>query len=139
MSKVLQAARYSMLLSPIASATTVRTANLDTTGADYASVIVNIGVEANTNSTNVAIQLSESDDTTVTNFATFNAEFNRTIDNTAATIATSHVDLKGRKRYLRLTVTPDTHTTNGVVYSSAIGVLLLDRAPATADTNSVAG
>lgn len=138
MSKVLQAARYSAMLSPVAAATTVRTANLDTTGADYATVIVNIGVELNTNSTNVAIQLSESDETTVTTFATFNSSFNRTIDNEAATIATSHIDLKGRKRYLRLTVTPDA-TTNGPVLTSAIGVLLLDRAPSSAATNSVAG
>ena len=138
MTKVLQAASFSQLLAPSAAATTARTANLDTTGADYATVVVNIGVELNTNSTNVAIQLSESDDTTATNFTTFNSSFNRTIDNTAAAIATSHIDLKGRKRYLQLTVTPDT-TTNGPVITSATGIMLKDRAPSSAATNSVAG
>ena len=73
-----------------------------------------LGAEVNTNATNVVLSLSESDDTVVSNFATFNASSNRTVDNTTATIATTHVDLEGRKRYLRMSATPDT-TTNGAV------------------------
>lgn len=107
-----------MLLANTAAATTARTANLDCAGANYATIRVHLGAEVNTNSTNVAIQLSESDDTVVTNFATFDATFNRTVDNTAGTVATNHVDLDGRKRYIKLTVTPDT-TTNGAVITSA--------------------
>jgi KaiC/GvpD/RAD55 family RecA-like ATPase len=110
------------MLAPGAAATAVRTANLDTAGASYATILVPLGAELNTNSTNVAIQLSESDDTVATNFATFNADYNRTVDNTAATVAVNHLDLRGRKRYIRLTVTPDT-TTNGVVLTSAVAVL----------------
>jgi len=113
------------LLGGITAATTARTANLDTAGANYATIRFNIGVEANTNSTNVAIQLSESDDTQVTNFATFNASYNRTVDNTAATIATNHVDLRGRKRYLRIAITPDT-TTNGAIISAASATIYKD-------------
>lgn len=113
---------YSLLLAPVTAATTVRTANLDTADANYASIEVVLGAEANTNSTNVAIQLSESDDTVVTNFATFDANFNRTVDNTAGTMAVSHVDLDGRKRYIKVTVTPDA-TTNGAVLSSVSAVL----------------
>jgi len=113
---------YSALISPLDKATTVRTANLDCAGANYASIIVSIGVELNTNSTNVALSLSESDDTTASNFATFDATYNRTIDNTAGTVAVNHIDLEGRKRYLRVTVTPDT-TTNGTVTVAAAGVL----------------
>lgn len=109
-------------LAVIAAATTARTCNIDTQGADYATVRIILGAEANTNSTNVAIQLSESDDTTVTNFATWNANFNRTVDNTAAVVATSHIDLRGRKRYIRVTITPDT-TTNGAVISGVISSL----------------
>lgn len=112
----------SVLLSPLAIATTVRTANLDCAGANYATIRVHIGIELNTNSTNVAIQLTESDDTVVSNFATFNASYNRTIDNTAGTLATNHIDLEGRKRYIRLTVTPDT-TSNGTVSVAATGTL----------------
>lgn len=113
----------SVLLVGAAAATTVKTANLDIADADYATIRVALGAELNTNSTNVAIQLSESDDTVVSNFATFDASFNRTVDNTSAVVATCHVDCEGRKRYLRLTVTPDT-TTNGVVTTAAIGSLV---------------
>lgn len=112
----------SVLLAPITAATTARTANLDTQDANFATIRVLLGAEANTNSTNVAIQLSESDDTVVTNFATFDASFNRTVDNTSGTVATNHVDLRGRKRYIRVTVTPDT-TTNGAVLSGVVATL----------------
>lgn len=112
----------SVLLAPVTAATTARTANLDCADANYATIRVVLGAEANTNSTNVAIQLSESDDTTATNFATFDASFNRTVDNTAGVVAVNHLDLDGRKRYIRLTVTPDT-TTNGAVISSAVAAL----------------
>jgi KaiC/GvpD/RAD55 family RecA-like ATPase len=121
------------MLAPGAAATAVRTANLDTAGASYATILVPLGAELNTNSTNVAIQLSESDDTVATNFATFNADYNRTVDNTAATVAVNHLDLRGRKRYIRLTVTPDT-TTNGVVLTSAVAVLDKEVRDAKADS-----
>lgn len=120
--KDLQSKSYSQLLAPVTAATTARTANLDTQGAHNALILVTLGAELNTNSTNVAIQLSESDTTVATNFATFDATFNRTVDNTASVVAVNHLSLNGRKRYIRLTVTPDT-TTNGAVLSSAVGVL----------------
>lgn len=120
--KDLQSAVYSVLLSPIAAATTERTANLDCQGADYATIVCNIGVELNTNSTNVAVALLESDDTTASNFATFNSATQQTIDNATATNYVMHVDLKGRKRYLRVKITPDT-TTNGAVLTS-VGAFL---------------
>ena len=129
----LQSKTYSVMLAPGAAATAVRTANLDTAGASYATILVPLGAELNTNSTNVAIQLSESDDTVATNFATFNADYNRTVDNTAATVAVNHLDLRGRKRYIRLTVTPDT-TTNGVVLTSAVAVLDKEVRDAKADS-----
>lgn len=132
--KALQAADYAVLLAPITAATTARTANLDTQGADYASILVSIGAEANTNSTNVALQLSEADDTNATSFATFDANFNRTVDNTAGVVAVNHVDLKGRKRYLRLTITPDT-TTNGAVITAAVSALDKDIRTADNDNN----
>lgn len=110
------------MLAPVTAATTARTANLDTQDAHYATIRVTLGAEANTNSTNVAIQLSESDDTVATNFATFDSNFNRTVDNTSGVVATNHIDLEGRKRYIRLTITPDT-TTNGAVISGAVATL----------------
>ena len=112
----------SVVLTPAAAATTVRTANIDCQDADYALVFVNLGVELNTASTNVAITLSESDETASNSFSTFNASFNRTVDNTAAVVATYQIDLRGLKRYLRLTVTPDA-TTNGPVVTAANALL----------------
>lgn len=120
--KPVQADVFSVLLSPVTAATTARTANLDCQGADYATIVISIGAEANTNSTNVAVNLSESDDTVATNFATFNTSFSQTVDNTAGTIEVFHVNLTGRKRYLRLAVTPDT-TTNGAVITAASAIL----------------
>ena len=112
----------SLLLTPLAAATTERTANLDCAGANYATIRVELGAELNTNSTNVVVALLESNDTTASNFATFTSTYQRTVDNTAATIATFHVDLEGRKRYLRIKVTPDT-TTNGPVTSAVSATL----------------
>ena len=129
----LQSKTYDVLLAPATAATAVRTANLDCSGSHNATILVGLGAELNTNSTNVAIQLSESDDTVATNFATFDASFNRTIDNTGAVVAVNHLDLNGRKRYIRLTVTPDT-TTNGPVITSAYAVLDKEVRAAVADS-----
>lgn len=137
MSHELQSADYSQLLAPATAATTARTANLDCQGANYATIVVGVSAEANTNSTNVVFALSESDDTTASNFATFDANFNVTIDNTAAARHICHVSRKGRKRYLRVTVTPDT-TTNGAVISYADAILAKEYNTAI-DSESVAG
>lgn len=118
----LQACTYQTLLAPVAAATTARTANLDCQGADFASIVIACGAELNTNSTNVLVNLRESDDTTATNFVTFNSTFAFTIDNTTAQEAVLHIDLNGRRRYLQVALTPDT-TTNGPVITSAIGIL----------------
>lgn len=132
-----QALVYSTLLAPITAATTARTANLDTQGADYATIVVQIGAEANTNSTNVVLSLLESDDTTATNFATYDTSIDsETVDNTAATNAVIHIDLRGRKRYQQIKITPDT-TTNGAVLSSCTGILEKE-VKASANTNNAA-
>ena len=121
--KVAQLGTDSVLFTPTAAATTARTASLDCAGANYATIRVMLGVEVNTNATNVILSLSEGDDTNT--YTTFNADANRTVDNTAATIATTHVDLEGRKRYLKMTATPDT-TTNGAVTVAMTATLFKD-------------
>jgi hypothetical protein len=125
MVKALQAADYAVLLAPATAATAVRSAAFDCRGADYATIVVTLGAEANTNSTNVTLQLAEGDTATGA-WTTFNSAFNRVVDNTTAVVAVNHIDMKARKSHIRLTVTPDTHTTNGVVLSSAIGILDLE-------------
>lgn len=92
-----------------------RTANLDCLGADYAIITMNFASAINTNAVGPTLQLSESDDTVVTNFATFNSNFNLT----AHSIATQHslrykVDTRSRKRYLRLSETTATATNDNV-------------------------
>lgn len=109
----------SVLLAPVTAATTQRTANLDIADSNYVEIRLVVSAEANTNSTNVAVRLLESDTTAATSFVTFNSTYNFTLDNTAAAVAPLFVDSEGRRRYLRLEVTPDT-TTNGAVISSAL-------------------
>lgn len=84
------------------------TANLDTFGNAYATIVVNINSEANTNAVGPTISLLESDDTVVTNFATITADI--TGDAVAAKPIVYGVDLRGRKRYLRLSVSTATAT-----------------------------
>lgn len=138
--KMLQSALASVVLAPSSSAaTTARTANIDTTGALNCKILISLGAELNTNSTNVALQLSESNDTVVTNFVTFNASYNQTIDNTAATVTAYDIDLtQGRKKIIRLTLTPDT-TTNGPVVSSVVALLDPGLRNATISANSTQG
>lgn len=132
-----QALTFSTLLTGTTAATTARTANLDCQGTDYATIVVQVSAEANTNSTNVVASILESDDTVATNFATFDADLSSvTIDNTAAAIATFHVNRIGRKRYLRLSLTPDT-TTNGAVIVSAVGITKPEVASSVAATTYV--
>ena len=111
-----------LLLAPVTAATSARSAAFDTRGGKYASIEIVLGAKANTNSTNVTLQLAEGD--TTSSFVTFNSAYNVTQDATTnGAVGVYHVDLKGRARYLRLTVTPDTHTTNGVIISTAVGIL----------------
>jgi len=120
------------VLAPIAAATTARTAAIDTQGADYASIVIHLGAELNTNSTNVALNLRESDTTVTTTFVTFDANYAITADNTAATVVVFNVDLKGHRRYLQVVVTPDT-TTNGAVISSVVSELVEEIQGANSD------
>lgn len=134
-----QALVSTVILAPIAAATTARTSSaLDTSGCDYATIYVSASAEANTNSTNVAVTLKEADVDSATNYATFNSVYALTLDNTAAAVAALNVDLKGRKKYLAVTVTPDT-TTNGAVITQAIACVNKDiKGANSANAGSVA-
>ena len=131
-----QALTYTAMITGTTAATTARTARLDCQDVDYATIIVTTSAEANTNSTNVVASLLESDDTIVTNFATFDASHERTIDNTSEAVGVFHVDRRGRKRYLRLVLTPDA-TTNGAVIVSAVAAVKDATQAAVAATVSI--
>lgn len=92
--------------------------NIDTLGYDYVTIDVLLPTADAVSNKPSVLKLSESDDTVVTNFANvsgFVGGSDFTIPNaiTAATsisqpFATFNVDLKGRKRYLKLSVSPQT-------------------------------
>lgn len=107
-------------------------ASFDMQGADYATLILNFKTEEGTDSGNTTISLLESDDTVVTNHATFVA--NRSEDLTTGHNVVYHFDTKSRKRYLRLTVTAATVTGSDVTFAASIITGRLGQEPsATAD------
>ena len=113
----------SILIAPQAMTNSATvTANLDRKGAAYATVRIAFASELNTNAVGPTLSLLESDDTVVTNFATVTA--NRTgEDLTSAKNVIYGVDLRGRKRYLRLSVTTATASTNEDITVSALATL----------------
>jgi len=115
--------KTTMLLAPASQTNSAtRTANLDTLGADYATFIIPLASAINTSAVGPTIKLLESDDTTVTNFATFDSNLSLTAhDITTAHQIVWNVDTKTRKRYLRLSLTTAT-ATNDNVTASAIGI-----------------
>jgi hypothetical protein len=119
-----------VLLAPLAAAaaTAERTASWDTVQVDgtakYAEIRMVFSAEATTDNVGPTISLLESDDTVVTNHATFDSNFERSAETlTAAKEVRYLVNLLGRKRYLRLVVTPGTVATNDQIQFCAIGTL----------------
>lgn len=112
----MQAAQEHLLLASASQTNSAtRTANLDCRGAAYATIRMNFASELNTNAVGPTLSLLESDDTVVTNFATFSSDFERTNEDlTAARQLVYRTDLRGRKRYLRLSVTTPTATNDNV-------------------------
>ncbi|MCK4624079.1 MAG: hypothetical protein KAV00_02125 [Phycisphaerae bacterium] len=123
-----------ILIAPQA-VTNTQTASgrVDTVGAKYASIRIALASEANTNAIGPELSLLECDTTVVTNFATIVAD-KTAIDLTAAGQVTYHVDLRGRKRYLRLTVTTET-TTNDNITVGAVTSLLKEESRKTVATS----
>lgn len=118
----------SLLIAPKAqtnSATT--TANLDTKGAGYATIRVPFKSELNTNAVGPTLVLSHSDDTVVTNFATLDTQ--TAIDLTAAREVLYGVDLRGKKRYLRLAVTTATATNDDITFAAVATLSKLENGP----------
>jgi hypothetical protein len=93
------------------------TANLDTLGASYATIRIALASEINTNAEGPTLSLLESDDTVATNFATVVADRSDEDMTTAASVSYG-VDLRGRKRYLRLSVTTAGDTNDDVTVSA---------------------
>ncbi len=108
----------SLLIAPQAMTNSATvTANVDCQGAAYATIRISLASEINTNAVGPTLSLLTSDDTVVTNFATIVAD-RAAEDITAAKVVTYGVDLRGQKRYLRLSVSTDTTTNDDVTVSA---------------------
>jgi hypothetical protein len=126
-----------MLAAASQTNSATRTANLDCIGADYATIIINMASALNTNAIGPVVQILESDNTTASNFATFNSNANLTAHSIVnAHNLIFHCDLKSRKRYLRLSLVTAT-ATNDNVTSGTIGILSRVEQPAAAASNNL--
>ena len=118
----------SLLISPRSmtnSATT--TANLDTKGANYATIRVAFASELNTNAVGPTLVLSESDDTVVSNFATLDTQ--SAVDLTAARELHYGVDLGGRRLFQQIAVSTATATNDNVTVAAVATLSDLQDAP----------
>lgn len=128
----------SLLVAPQAMTNSATvTANLDTLGADYATIRIALASEINTNAVGPTLSLLQSDDTVATNFATVTAD--RTAEDiTSAKEVTYGIDLRGKKRYLRLSVTTATSTNDNVTVSAVSTLSRMKEQPAgTTDAGDV--
>ena len=119
----------SLLLAPQAMTNSATvTANLDTKGASYATIRVALSSELNTNAVGPTLSLLQSDDTVVTNFATVVAD-QSAVDLTAKREVLYGIDLRGKKRYLRLSVSTATATNDNVTVSAVATLSGLENGP----------
>jgi len=128
----------SLLIAPQAMTNSATvTANLDCQGAAFATIRVPLASEINTNAIGPTLSLLESDDTVATNFATVTSD--RTAEDiTAAKCVVYSVDLRGKKRFLRLSCSTET-TTNDNVTLAAVATLSrqTERPAGTTDAGDV--
>ena len=110
------------------------TASLDTLGADYATVVVNFNSEINTDGVGPEIVFAHGDGTTYTTLSTLSA-----VTLVAEKAIVYHVDMRGKHRYLKFSVTPAT-ATNDDLTIQADGILYrqVELPGATSDMADVA-
>jgi hypothetical protein len=128
----------SLLIAPQAMTNSATvTANIDTLGSSYATIRVALASEINTNAVGPTLSLLQSDDTVASNFA--NVVANRTAEDiTTAKEVTYGIDLRGKKRYLRLSVTTATTTNDNVTLASITTLSELEQRPnGTTDAGDV--
>lgn len=129
-----QALRVELSRTPLAAATNAATASIDMSGAHYATILVPVGIEANTNSTNVIVDILHSDTTVVTSHVSLGTVL---LDNAAASCQVYHCNWIGKGRYMRVTATPDTTTNGTVLLGGIIVVKQVDASPNASTTAPV--
>lgn len=108
-----------MFPQSIASGATL-TANLDCKGHDYVTIRVPLGTQNTNGETPKTLSLSESDDTVVTNFVAISGGNADAHGGTKEKEVRFDVDLRKRKRFIKLTIVPETNDTNDAIIVSAV-------------------
>lgn len=112
--------KLTVLLAPASvSGAGTRTAVFDSIGSDFATIRVNCAAEVNTSASTPTIALTESDTTDATNYATWSSSGTRNEDLASAHGVNFAIDTRSRKRYIKLTITAASHTTNDVITCGA--------------------
>lgn len=99
------------------------TARIDTVGYRQVSLKILRNTNASASAGPMLVNLLHSDDTVVTNFVTLAAQVSEAFNSSTPTVTRYEVDLKGKKRYLRLTVTSGTNGTHDNITISAAAEL----------------
>jgi hypothetical protein len=134
----------SLLGTGVTNGATV-TANIDTLGFKFASVQLLTGTADVVSNTPSVLKLSQSDTTDSTNFANLTPFVGGTdftianADTSNANIFTFNVDMRGRKRYLKLTTSPRTTQQCIMVARLSNGETAVDSATDAGATQLVEG
>lgn len=124
----LQTLKYQAVLGPTTAATTTRSASFDWTGADYAVIQVVQSASAGTNGgCSISVLEADSVPTQATQFATITA--NLTAQATTSHEALYFIDLKTRKPYGKVILTPTTNTNDSIITQVNLITGRLEAAP----------
>lgn len=93
---------------------------MDTLGFRYATVVVNLSAEEGTDAASSTVSIQQGD--TTSSYVTTGLQANQTDTNDAARNHVFQVDLKGKKRYIKLAVTAGTSTGSDLIVG-AVAVL----------------
>jgi hypothetical protein len=117
-----------VVLGPTTAATTTRSASFDWSGADYATLRVTQSASAGTNGgCSVSVLHADSLPTNATLFATITADL-------TAQATTSHekvyfIDLKTKKPYGKVILTPHTSTNDGIITTVSLVTSRREQSP----------
>lgn len=124
----LQATKDQVLLGPTTAATTTRSASFDWSGADYAKITVVQSASAGTNGgCSISVLHADSVPTQATQFATITADL--TAQGTTSHEAVYFVDLKSKKRYGKVILTPTTNTNDSIITQASLTLARMEQAP----------
>ena len=126
----LQNVKSQVLLGPTTAATTTRSASFDWTGADYATIRVIQSASAGTNGgCSISLLHADSVPTQATQFATFTADL--TAQSTTSHEAVYHVNLKNKKAYGKVILTPTTNTNDTIITMATLELSRLEQSPSS--------